>query len=130
VKTPAPAALRELTWANVYQRADLGVRAILVKLKDCDRRLQQLGTFTPGDRMAFCDAAYNGGDGGMQQDRRLCGLKKGCDPFQWFGHVELTSAKSRAKWQGYGLSAFDINRQHVDMTTRQRRPKYVLLLGV
>lgn len=125
----APVALQELTWSSVYQRADLGLRAVLVKLRDCDARLQRLGQFASDVRVAFCDAAYNGGAGGLQSDRKLCALKPGCDPAQWFGHVEHTSGKSRAKWQGYGQSAFDINREHVRMAVLVRRPKYVPLLG-
>lgn len=126
----APADLVELDWQTVYTRADLGLRAALVKLKDCDARLQRLGKFDPLERVAFCDAAYNGGWGGLQQDRKLCGLRTGCNPAQWFGHVEHTSGKSRAKWQGYGQSAFDINRGHVRATLTVRRPKYLPVLGV
>ncbi|WP_295855154.1 hypothetical protein [uncultured Xylophilus sp.] len=132
VRALAPAALRDLTWATVYQRADLGVRAILVKLRHCDRRLQQLGVADDMARVAFCDAGYNGGDGGVQSERRACGLVAGCDPDQWFGHVERHCLKSRAKWQGYGDSACDINRKHVAATVpiEPRRVRYVALLGV
>jgi hypothetical protein len=122
--------LAELDWQTVYTRADLGLRAALVKVKDCDARLQRLGHFADLDRVAFCDAAYNGGWGGMVQDRARCALQPGCDPAQWFGHVEATSGKSRTKWQGYGQSAFDINRGHVRATVIVRRPKYLPLLGV
>ena len=130
VRTLAPHELRELTWSTVYQRPDLGLRAVLVKVRDCDRRLQRLGEFGDLQRVAFCDAAYNGGYGGLQSDRKLCALKAGCDPQQWFGQVEHVSGKSRAKWQGYGKSAFEINREHVDMTVNVRRPKYVQWMGV
>lgn len=130
VRALDPQALAGLTWQSVYERADLGVRAILVKLRDCDTRMQRLGPFEPMVRVAFCDAAYNGGLGGLSQDRKLCALTTGCDAAQWFGNVERTSNKSRVKWQGYGKSAFDINREHVDMTVRVRRPKYIALLGV
>ena len=130
VRRMAPVALGELTWSTIYVRADLGVRAILVKQRDCDLRLQRLGDFGDLERLAFCDAAYNGGWAGMINDRKLCALAEGCDPSQWFEHVERTSGKSRARWQGYGKSAFDINREHVDMTLRVRREKYMPLLGV
>lgn len=130
VKEMAPADLEELNWATVYERADLGIRALLVKLRDCDSRLQRLGEFDPLVRVAFCDAAYNGGYAGLQSDRKLCALQKNCDPRQWFGHVENTSTKSRAKWQGYGKSAFEINREHVRMTLNVRRLKYAQWLGV
>lgn len=129
-RSMAPHALADLNWQTVYQRADLGVRAVLVKLRDCDARLQRLGRFDGMQRLAFCDAAYNGGWAGMLNDRKLCALKAGCDAGQWFGHVEHTSAKSRAKWQGYGKSAFEINREHVHMALQVRREKYAVWLGV
>lgn len=130
VRAMAPAQLSELNWDTVYQRADLGARSMLVKLRDCDVRLQRLGEFVDLVRVAFCDAAYNGGYGGLQSDRKLCGLTAGCDPKQWFGEVEHTSGKSRSKWQGYGKSAFEINREHVEMTLNVRRLKYAQWLGV
>lgn len=128
----APQALRELSWDNVYTRADLGVRAIIVKLRDCHGRFERLGVDDEMARLAFCDAAYNGGLGGVQQDRKLCALTAGCDPAQWFGHVERHSAKSRARWQGYGASAFEINRAHVRATVplEPRRWRYAQWLGV
>src|SRR3989344_4470371 len=78
------------------------------------------------------DNAYTGGLGGVQQERQLCGLTAGCDPSQWFDHVEHHSNKSRAKWQGYGASAFDINRAHVRATVllEPRRWRYAQWLGV
>ena len=127
-----PAALADWSWDNVYQRADLGVRGLLVKLRDCHRRLQRQGVDDDMARLAFCDAAYNGGDGGLAQDRKLCALTQGCDPRQWFGHVEHHSNKSRTPWQGYGASAFEINRAHVRATVllAPRRWRYAEWLGV
>lgn len=127
-----PAALDELSWDNVYTRADLGVRAILVKLRDCHTRFERLGLADDMVRLAFCDAAYNGGLAGVQHDRKLCGLTAGCNPDLWFGHVERHSNKSRTPWQGYGASAFDINRAHVRATVllEPRRWRYAQWLGV
>lgn len=129
VKSMDPTALRELNWDSVYSRVDLNMRAILVKLKDCDSKLSKLTAADPYNRTAFCDAAYNGGMGGLLTDRKLCAFSRGCDPQRWFDHTEHHSNKSRAKWQGYGLSAFEINREHVKMAMVVRRPKYVPLLG-
>lgn len=132
VRRMEPEGLADLNWESVYTRADLGLRATIVKLRDCDARLQQLAPFEPIERVAFCDAAYNGGWGGMQQDRKLCAMAGDCNPAQWFGHVELHSLKSRQRWQGYGKSAFEINREHVRNTVplESRRMKYLPLLGV
>jgi hypothetical protein len=38
VRALDPNGLAEFTWASVYQRADLSMRAILVKVRDCYRR--------------------------------------------------------------------------------------------
>lgn len=80
----------------------------------------------------MCGAAYNGGWAHLQQDRKLCGMTPGCNPNKWFGHVEMHSVKSREKWQGYGQSAYDVNRGHVRNTVplQSRRAKYVEMLGV
>lgn len=120
-------SLSEWSWSNVYQRPDLQLRAIVVMNRDCYLRLSRL---VPGPQavLELCDAAYNGGWVGMQQERRACGLKPGCDPRQWFGHVEHVCLKSKTRWQGYGKSACEINREHVVMVAKIRRPKYVQLL--
>jgi membrane-bound lytic murein transglycosylase MltF len=52
--------------------------------------------------LRMCDAAYNGGYGGLQQERRACGQRAGCDPQKWFAHVEQVCLKSKVKWKGYG----------------------------
>lgn len=128
VKSMDPAGLRELDWSSVYERADLSVRAILVKVRDCHRRLGSQTSADVWNISAMCDAAYNGGLSAVLGERRMCAQAPGCDPDQWFGHVSLHSLKSRQRWQGYGKSAYEINREHVDMALVVRRPKYVALL--
>ncbi len=105
------------------------MRAILVKVKSDYRRLEQQTGAAPAELMALVDSAYNGGFGGVLQDRQLCALKPGCDPNRWFGHVEFTSTKSREKWRGYGKSAYAINREHTELVLNVRRAKYVPGLG-
>lgn len=124
-----PEALRDFSWSTVYSRADLSIKAIVVKFRDCYRRMARQSKAEEYDRMAFCDASYNGGFGGMLTDRRLCSSTDGCDANKWFGQVENFSAKSRVKWQGYGKSAFEINREHVVNALMLRRPKYKAQLG-
>jgi hypothetical protein len=114
-------ALREWSWANVYQRPDLQLRAVILKTRGDFLTLRVVDD--AGQRLAFTDAAYNGGMGGVQKERRACGLKAGCDPQQWFGHVEHTCLKSRAPLYA-GRSACDINRHHVHDVLVVRSPKY------
>lgn len=111
-------ALRELSWATIYQRPDLQIRTMLLMVK------ADHGYFAGrGDALAFADAAYNGGRAGVERERRACGLKAGCDPAQWFGHVERVCLKSRQPLYGT-RSACDINRHHVADVLRVRAPKY------
>lgn len=76
------------------------------------------------DSQAFMLACYNGGRGGVISDKLICKNTEGCDPRRWFGHVENTSNKSRQKWQGYGRSAFDINRDYPRDILYNRIKKY------
>lgn len=114
-------ALREIDWSNVYNRPDLQLRAVVLKSRSDYLRLGVVSD--PMIRLAFADAAYNGGLGGVQKERRACGLKTGCDPQRWFGHVELTCLKSRKPLYG-NRSACDINRHHVHDVLHVRSPKY------
>ena len=66
----------------------------------------------PIEVVLFTDLGYNQGNGRVQTDRRACGLKAGCDPQRYFGHVELTCTAGRAPLYGQ-RSACDISRHHV-----------------
>lgn len=115
-------ALRGLSWANVYERPDLQLRAVVLKSKDnfeLFRRLVGVDLFA----LHFADAAYNGGVGGVQKERQVCHLSKGCDAKQWFGNVEVHCLKSKTALYG-GRSACDINRHHVVDVCVVRPHKY------
>lgn len=114
--------LKDLSWSNVLQRADLQIRAILLLSKD-NYRWVKTYTEDPVVVLAFMDSAYNGGLGGLNKDRRYCGLEKGCDPTKWSDHVETHSLKSRKKLYG-DRSAYDINRHHVNDVLNNRMGKY------
>ncbi len=75
------------------------------------------------ERYAFALASYNGGIGGIQADQKLCSKTRGCNPKKWFGNVERTSLKSKVKYQGYGKSFFEINREY-PINTFNRMKKY------
>ena len=97
--------LQELSWANVYQRPDLQLRALVLKSQDDWRWLGQ-------PPLEFVDLAYNAGRGRVTQDRRACAMTAGCDPTQWAANVERTCTASKAPIYGT-RSACDISRHHV-----------------
>lgn len=113
--------LRGWDWSERY-RADYQLTAIVLMTRDLHKRVD--GAATPLDRWAFTLSAYNGGMGGVLQDRLLCSNSSGCDPSRWFGHVERTSLKTRKVHQGYGKSAFEINREYPQLILFLRREKY------
>ena len=113
------AELGALSWDTVYQRPDLQLRALVLMSRDAARPFRASAAW-----LHFGDAGYNGGVAGVQKERRACKLSAGCDPAQWFGHVEAHCLKSRQPLYG-NRSACDINRQHVRGVFIERRPKYV-----
>ena len=118
-----PSALKEWKWEDRFDPSYQMTAMVLM-----DRNLyNKVQSLTPreSDQLAFMLAAYNGGTGGLLQDRKLCEGSKGCDPTKWFGHVAANSFKNKIKLPGYGESAFDINRGYVDQIMNKRRLKYV-----
>ncbi len=113
--------LRELNWGNVYTRPDLQIRAVVLKMKD---NYQYYLRYTDVENsLAFADAAYNGGIGGLDNERRACKITTGCTPAAWFDNVEKLCLKSKAALYGQ-RSACDINRHHVKDVLITRAPKY------
>ena len=119
--------LREWSWANVYERADLQLLAIVLMSKsNYDSLLPKV--IDPYQALYFADAAYNGGLGGVNNDRRACNMRRDCNPRVWFGNVERTCTKSRAALYGR-RSACDINREHVTNVFRVRSNKYAVFFN-
>lgn len=117
------ADLGDLSWSNIYQRPREQLRALVLMSRDATRQFRQ--TAAPLD---FGDAGYNGGPAGVQRERRACALTPGCDPSQWFGHVERHCLKSRQPLYG-NRNACDINREHVVNVRVVRLPKYTRVWG-
>ncbi len=113
--------LATLTWDNLYQRADLQMRFMVLMMRDNYQGLRVVRD--PWQRLAFADAGYNGGMGGVQSERMACGVRAGCDPQKWFGNVDGVCLKSKAAMYGQ-RSACDINRHHVMDVLVVRAPKY------
>lgn len=104
-------ALAGLTWSNIYSRPDYQLRAVSLLMRENYQGLRMVAD--PKERLKMADAGYNGGVNGVMSDRRACGLKSGCNPQIWTGHVSTTCTKSRQPIYGK-RSACDINRHHVD----------------
>lgn len=118
-----PRGLNELRWDTVYSRPDLQIRVIVLMTRQTWNRLTPL---VPDElpRLAMTDAAYNGGLGGLLNERRACSTVAGCNPNLWFEHVEKTCRKSTKPLYG-NRSACDINRHHVKDVLHVRIPKYI-----
>jgi membrane-bound lytic murein transglycosylase MltF len=117
-----PKELGELSWSNIYQRPDLQIIGIYLKLKENYDQYK----FTR-EPLAFADAAYNGGNADVRREIRACKLGKDCDPTIWFNNVERFCVKKPGAHTG-GRSACEINRYHV-RDVFNRAEKYRASLG-
>ena len=121
LKKRYPRELSELTWDNIKERGDLQIRAVLLLwLSNYNRIPEHISDF---DKMAIADSAYNGGYGFIIKDRKVCGLKSGCDPNIWFNNLETIN--NRGNRILYGTrTANDINRHHVRDVLLDKMNKY------
>ena len=101
--------------------------ALLVKDRAHYRSCSNLMADAPA-ALACTAAQYNGGAGGFLADQRLCSNTEGCNPRQWFDHIEHTSTKAKTAVAGYGKSFFEINREYVRNVMQVRRAKYQPLM--
>jgi len=126
LKHKYPKELAELSWQVVYDRPDLQIRALALMMQDNYQYFNR-HVKDPYQAYAFADAAYNGGAGGVDHERRACKLATWCDPNQWFDNVEKLCLKSKAALYG-NRSACDINREHVRNVINTRSEKYAKYL--
>lgn len=120
-------SLRDWTWDNRYD-PHYQLRAIVEMNLDLWRRIPPAATTQ--DHLSFMLSSYNGGVGGLLQDRRLCSNTPSCDSGRWFKNVERTSLKSKAPQPEYGgKSWYDINRNYVRNVMLLRREKYRVYWG-
>lgn len=116
-----PQYLSELSWNNVYDRPDLQIIFLLLNSRD-NYTYYKKDNVRALEALKFADASYNGGIRDLNRERTICKMTKGCDPNQWFGHVEKYCVKSKLVLYG-NRSACDINRHHVKDVFR-RSNKY------
>lgn len=115
------ADLGDLNWDTVKERPDLQIRTMLLMVRDNYKQLYMIKD--PSVRFQFADAGYSGGLRDLRKERMVCGLKAGCDPTLWFGHVETTCVKGTKPLYG-NRSACMINREHVHNVFKLRMTKY------
>lgn len=119
-------SLEKWEWESRY-RADYQLRTLVLTDKLNYSKLSWAAN--PYEQQAMTSAAYNGGLGGLLGERKLCAMAEGCDPTKWFGNIEYHSKKSKVKYQGYGKSFFEINREYVVNSMVVRRPRYAPYFG-
>lgn len=122
LKLKHPNELKELTWQNVFTRPDLQIKAVVLKSRD-NYTFYYKGGVDQYNALAFGDAAYNGGIGGLNRDRVACKLQGKCNPDIWFGQVERYCTKSKAILYA-NRQACDINRHHTYEVMKLRSDKY------
>lgn len=117
-------ALAEWTYAN---RFDPRLQLIAILAKN-QKQFNRCAAWMASrwDALACTAAAYNGGEGGFQSDRRLCSNTRGCDAQKWYGNIELYSLKQKTAVSGYGESFFQTNHCYPWRVMVQRRGKYIL----
>lgn len=116
-------SLASWKWENRYDPS-LQLRVLVLM----DKQLYNKFPSSIEEKLAFMLASYNGGYGGIMNDRRLCEGTGGCNPNKWFGNVENTSFKSKIKPPQYGKSFFEINREYPRNILQVRSQKYVNLM--
>lgn len=112
-------------WGNVYERPDLQLLGIVLKLRDnwnLFRGAQE------DSRILFAVKSYNRGTGGVKAEMQACRLMKNCDPTVFFKNAGDVCTASTRKLYG-NRSACDISLAYVPDIVYKRSPKYRIWLN-
>ena len=122
VKSKHKNDLQELNWNTILQRPDLQIRTIILMMRDNYSYYNKYASDST-EAYLFAAVSYNGGIGGLDNERRACKLASWCDHTKWTNNVEKLCLKSKAPLYG-NRSACDINRSYPKDTLFIRSPKY------
>lgn len=120
--------LAELTWDNILERPDLQMRAVTLKMRD-NYQYYEKYSYNITEAYLFAAVSYNGGIGGLDNERRACKLASWCDHTKWTDNVEKLCLKSKSPMYGT-RSACDINRAYPKDVLYTRSPKYNKFWGI
>lgn len=122
IKRKYPNEVYGVNWKNIYRKPEMQIRIGILIWRDTFYKFSK--KIPLESRIAFNDSAYNGGLYYLNRERKICALKKNCNPNLWFDNVEKIRGR-RARHSLYGKrSAFDINRNHVRDCILIRSYKY------
>ncbi len=119
--------LAELSWGNILTRPDLQIRSILLMMRD-NYSYYNKYAYNSTEAYLFAAVAYNGGVGGLDNERRACKLADWCDHTKWSNNVEKLCLKSKVAIYG-NRSPCDINRAYPKDVLFIRTPKYSKFWG-
>lgn len=121
-------ALAKWKWEDRFD-PEMQMKALVLY----DRQIYKMFEQSSDDHMQvlmFSYAGYNGGPAGTLKEIRMCAATTGCNPKRWESKggmigVEQVSNKSRKPWNGYGDSAFSINRKYVKAIVYEKVGRYI-----
>ncbi len=118
--------LKDWEWDNRFD-PKMNFIALTLTMQSLHHRFDKLAK-TDQDAWRMSTSAYNGGSGDVMKAIMACRRNEFCDDGVWYDNIELHINKSRQKWKGYGLSAYETNINYVKFVDK-KAPEYKQLWG-